>query len=145
MPRVLRVARSVAVLCVLCAAACGTDSPPAAPTLQLPFTSSAASPVLFNGTQGVPVATTGYFAFGLLNAGTNNLVVQQVSYSGDPAMALQALTLALPATLDFNGELVIGLTCTPPGQDNYDGLVSIVSNAANTPDAGVYLTCEGVP
>jgi hypothetical protein len=100
---------------------------------------------LFNGTEGVPVATTGYYAFGLLNAGTENLVIQQVFYTGDPAMALQALTLPLPATLDFNGELVIGLTCAPPAQDNYDGSVTIVSNAANTPNAIVYLTCAGVP
>ena len=132
-------------MCVLSVAGCGTDSPPDAPTLQLPFTSSATSPVLFNGVEGVPVGTTGYYAFGLLNAGTNDLVVQQVTYSGDTAMALQALTVALPATLAFNGELVIGLTCTPPGQTTSDGSVSIVSNAANTPMAVVYLSCEGVP
>jgi hypothetical protein len=132
-------------LCVLGVTGCGTDSPPDAPTLQLPFTSSATSPVLFNGDEGVPVGTTGYFAFGLLNAGTNDLVVQEVTYSGDPAMALQVLTEALPATLAFNGEFVIGLTCTPPGQATTDGSVSIVSNAANTPMAVVYLSCEGVP
>jgi hypothetical protein len=101
--------------------------------------------VLFNGVEGVPVGTTGYYAFGLLNAGTNDLIVQQVTYSGDPAMALQALTLPLPATLAFNGELVIGLTCTPPADAGYNGSVSILSNAANTPTAVVYLSCDGVP
>ena len=99
----------------------------------------------FNGAEGVPVGTTGYFAFGLLNAGTNNLIVQQPTYSGDPAMALQPPTQALPATLAFNGELVIGLTCTPPTEGSFDGSVSILSNAANTPSAVVYLSCAGVP
>ncbi len=99
----------------------------------------------FNSVEGVPVGTTGYYAFGLLNAGTNDLIIQQVNYSGDPAMALQAATQPLPATLAFNGELVIGLTCTPPAESSYDGSVSILSNAANTPSAVVYLSCEGVP
>jgi hypothetical protein len=77
--------------------------------------------VLFNSVEGVQVGTIGYFAFGLLNAGTNSLLVQEVSYSGDPAMALQALTQPLPTTLAFNGEFVIGLTCLPPAEDAYDG------------------------
>ena len=130
-------------MCVLGVAGCGTDSPPDAPTLQLPFTSSATSPVLFNGVQGVPVGTTGYFAFGLMNAGTNDLVVQEVTYSGDPAMALQALTVALPATLAFNGELGHRVDLHAAGPGNYDGLVSIVSNAANTPHGGCLLELRG--
>lgn len=145
MPRVLRGARTLAALCALSLAGCGTDSPAAAPTLQLPFTSSATSPVLFNSVEGVQVGATGYFAFGLLNAGTDDLIVAEVTYAGNGAMALQAFAQPLPATLPFNGELVVDLVCTPPAEDTYDGTVSIVSNAVNTPTAMVYLSCVGVP
>lgn len=145
MPGVRRGARTLAALCALSLAGCGTDAPPAAPTLQLPFTSSAASPVLFNGVEGVLVGTTGSYAFGMLNAGTDDLVVQNVAYTGDPAMALQGLVHPLPVTLSFNGELVVPLVCTPPAEDSYAGTVSIVSNAVNTPTAVVYLSCVGMP
>jgi len=138
-------ARILAVLCSVAVPGCGTDSPPAAPTLQLPFESSADSPVLFNGVEGVAVGTVGYFAFGVLNSGTENLVIQTVSYTGDPAMAAQPLAQPLPATLSFNGELVIGLQCTPPAASSYDGSVTITSNAVNSPTAVVYLSCEGMP
>jgi hypothetical protein len=124
---------------------CGADSPPNAPTLQLPFTSSAASPVLFNDVQGVPVGAPGYYAFGVLNAGTQSLTVQSVTYAGDPAMALQPLPQPLPATLAFNGEFIIPLVCTPPAAQSYAGTVSIISDAVNTPLAQVYLSCVGVP
>jgi hypothetical protein len=144
-PRVRRGAQTLAAWCALSLAGCGTDSPPAAPTLQLPFASSAASPVLFNSVEGVLVGTTGYYAFGLLNAGTSDLVVQNITYAGNAAMALQGLVQPLPVTLSFNGELVVPLVCTPPAEDSYAGTVTIVSNAANTPTAVVYLSCVGVP
>jgi hypothetical protein len=137
-------ARTLALLCALSLAGCGTDSPPAAPTLQLPFTSSATSPVLFNSVEGVQVGTTGYYAFGMLNSGTADLVIQGVAYAGNAAMALQALQNPLPVTLPFNGELVVPLLCTPPAQEAYDGAVTVASNAANTPTATVYLSCVGV-
>jgi len=125
-------------------AGCGATSPPDAPTLQLPFTSSPTSPVLFNEEQGVLVGTTGAFAFGLLNAGTQTLTVQGVSYDGDPAMSLQPYTQPLPASLSFNQEFVVPLSCTPPAADAYAGAVTIVSNAANSPVAVVYLSCVGM-
>ncbi|MGO8971440.1 MAG: hypothetical protein ACLQDQ_17935 [Myxococcaceae bacterium] len=126
-------------------AGCGASSPPDAPTLQLPFTSSATSPVLFNDEQGVLVGTTGSFGFGLLNAGTQTLTVQAVTYAGDPAMALQPYTQPLPASLAFNQEFVVPLSCTPPDAGNYAGAVTIDSNAANSPVAVVYLSCVGMP
>jgi hypothetical protein len=138
-------ASGLTLVCVLGLAGCGTDSPPDSPTLQLPFTSSAASPVLFNGTQGVEVGTTGYFAFGVSNAGNQALTLQDAGYAGDPAMALAVLTEALPATLAFNDEFVVDLTCTPPAQETYAGTVTILSNAVNGPTTVVYLSCTGVP
>lgn len=114
------------------------------PTLQLPFTSTVDSPVLFNATQGVVVGTTGGFAFGALNAGTDSLVVQTVSYVGDPAMALLPADPALPETLAFNDEMIVQLTCTPPAEAAYAGTVFIDSNASNIPYATVYLSCVGV-
>jgi hypothetical protein len=95
--------------------------------------------------QGVQVGTTGYFAFGMLNAGTQDLTIQDVTYSGDAAMGLQAFQESLPATLAFNAEYVVELVCTPPAQESYDGSVTIASNAVNTPTAVVYLSCVGVP
>ena len=126
-------------------AGCGAASPPSTPTLQLPFNSSASAPVPFNGAQGVLVGSTGYFAFGLLNGGTASLTVQSVTYAGDPAMALQPFSESLPATLSFNQEFVVPLTCTPSAADSYAGNVTITSNAANTPVAVVYLDCVGMP
>ncbi len=126
-------------------AGCGATSPPDAPTLQLPFTSSATSPVLFNEEQGVVVGTTGYFAFGVLNGGTQTLTVQEVSYAGDPAMSLQPYAQPLPASLSFNQEFIVPLICTPPAADTYAGAVTILSNAANSPTAVVYLNCVGTP
>ena len=137
--------RRLTLLCALSFVGCGTDSPPDAPTLQLPFSSSVSSPVLFNGAQGVELGTTGNFGFGVLNAGNQALIIQSVSYTGDSAMSLQPPTQPLPVTLSFNGELVIALVCTPPATDSYAGSVSIVSNAANAPNAVVYLSCVGVP
>jgi hypothetical protein len=131
------------LLCPLCLLGCGAGAPPQAPTLQLPFTSTAAAPVPFNGTDGVVLGTTGNWGFGALNGGTASLTVQSVTYSGDAAMALGALSEALPATLPFNGEVVISLSCTPPAAEAYLGTVSIISNAANTPNAVVYLSCLG--
>src|SRR5450631_1564757 len=136
--------RSLAVFCAALGLTGCTDSPPAAPTLQLPFASSAASPVLFNGVEGVQVGTTGHFAFGLLNAGTEDLVIQDAGYTGDPAMALGSLVQPLPSTLAFNGEFVIPLTCTPTAENSYDGSVSILSNAVNGQLTVVYLSCVGV-
>lgn len=137
-------ARGLAVFW-LAVAGCGTDAPPAVPTLQLPFTSSAASPVLFNNVEGVSIGTTGSFGFGALNAGTQSLTVQDVTYNGDLEMELQPFAAPLPATLSFDDEFIIGLTCTPLTQEGYTGVVSIISNASNTPDAVVYLICTGVP
>jgi hypothetical protein len=137
-------ARALSVLFCLGLSACGTDSPPDAPTLQLPFASSSTdSPILFNSVEGVAVGTTGQYAFGLLNAGTANLVVQEVTYAGDAAMSLLPFAQPLPATLPFNGEFVIALQCTPPAEDSYPGAVSIISNAVNYPSAVVYLACVG--
>jgi hypothetical protein len=137
--------RHLALCLVLGLYGCGADSPPDAPTLQLPFASSAAEPVLFNDAQGVPAGTQGFYAFGLLNAGTQSLTVQSVTYTGDPAMALQPFPQPLPATLAFNEEFVIPLACSPPAAQSYAGTVSIVSNAANTPLALVYVSCVGMP
>gem|GEM_PF-4506135 len=137
--------RHLAVCLLFALCGCGADSPPDAPTLRLPFTSSAASPVLFNDVQGVPVGTAGYYAFGVLNAGTQSLTVQSVTYAGDAAMALQPFSQPLPVTLAFNGEFIIPLICTPPAAQSYAGTVSIVSNAVNTPVAQVYLSCVGMP
>ena len=133
------------VLCVLGLAGCLADSPPNSPTLQLPFTSSASSPVAFNGVDGVEVGTTGYFSFGVLNAGNQPLLLQDAGYSGDPAMTLELVIDAFPTTLAFNDEFVIALSCTPLAQDTYDGTVSILSNAVNGPTTVVYLSCTGVP
>jgi hypothetical protein len=141
---VRRVKRALAVVCWLTLAGCGTDAPPAVPTLQLPFSSTADSPVLFNNIQGVIVGTTEGFAFGALNAGTQSLVVQSVSYAGDPAMALLPADPPLPETLAFNDEMIVQLSCTPPEEAAYAGTVFIVSNADNVPDATVYLSCVGV-
>ncbi len=94
------------LLALLSLAGCGAASPPNAPTLQLPFTSSPEAPVFFNQAQGVIVGTTGYFAFGALNAGTESLAVQTVTYAGDPAMALEAFDQSLPAMLSFNQEFL---------------------------------------
>lgn len=101
--------------------------------------------MLFNSVDGVAFGTTGSFAFGALNAGTQNLIIQNVSYSGDPAMSLQPFAQPFPATLAFNSEFVIGLFCTPPTEKSYTGSVSILSNAVNTPNAVVYLSCVGMP
>ncbi len=133
------------VLVLLSLAGCGAASPPDAPTLQLPFTSSPEAPVFFNEAQGVTVGTTGYFAFGALNAGTESLAVQTVVYGGDPAMALEAFAQPLPASLSFNQEFLVPLVCTPPALANYAGTVTITSNAVNSPVAVVYLTCVGMP
>jgi hypothetical protein len=122
-----------------------TDSPPAAPTLQLPFSSSVTSPVLFNGVEGVEAGTTGRFAFGVLNAGTEDLVISDAGYIGDPAMALAPLAQPIPSTLAFNDEFVIPLTCNPTAEISYNGSVSILSNAVNGPVTVVYLSCIGVP
>jgi hypothetical protein len=143
--RVKTGARTLAVLCWLSLVGCGTDSPPDAPTLQLPFTSSPQAPVLFNSVQGVEVGTTGNFAFGVLNAGTANLIIQEVSYAGDPAMMLLPFAQPLPVTLAFNSEFVVALQCTPAAAASYSGAVSITSNASNSPDAVVYLACVGMP
>lgn len=132
------------MLCWLGLAGCGTASPPDAPTLQLPFTSSASAPVLFNDVQGVQVGTTGSFAFGLLNGGTQNLIVQSVTYAGNLAMSLQPFAQPLPASLSFNGEFVIALQCTPLAAEDYPGSVTILSNATNSSSAVVYLTCQGM-
>jgi hypothetical protein len=101
--------------------------------------------VLFNSVQGVTVGTTGSFGFGALNAGTQDLIIQNVAYSGDPAMSLQPFAQPFPATLSFNNEFVIGLSCTPPAEASYAGSVSIVSNAVNAPNAVVYMSCVGMP
>jgi hypothetical protein len=138
-------ARGLAAISWLAVAGCGTDAPPATPTLQLPFTSSSASPVLFNNVEGVPVGTTGSFGFGALNGGTQSLILQEVSYDGDPEMALQPFASPLPATLAFDDEFIIGLTCTPLALQGYTGVVSLASNASNNPNAVVYLICTGVP
>jgi hypothetical protein len=143
-PRVQLSARSLAVLCALGLTGC-TDAPPDSPTLQLPFTSSAASPVLFNGVEGVEAGTIGHFAFGMLNAGNQALVIQDAGYSGDPAMALTAFAEPLPATLAFNDEFVIALSCAPTAEVAYNGSVSILSNAVNGQATVVYLSCIGVP
>jgi hypothetical protein len=90
------------------------------------------------------VGSTGEFAFGVLNAGTQNLTVEDVNYSGDPAMSLQLVQMP-PATLGFNQEFLVPLICTPPAADSYAGNVTITSNAANTPVAVVYLSCVGMP
>jgi hypothetical protein len=138
-------ARTLVVpLCWLSLAGCGTDSPPAAPTLQLPFTSSASAPVLFNNVQGVLVGTTGNFAFGVLNGGTQDLVIQSVSYAGNVVMALQPFAQPVPASLAFNEEFVIALQCTPPAVEDYPGTVTILSNDANSPSVAVYLSCQGM-
>jgi len=144
-PRVQMGARALAVLCWLYLVGCGTDSPPEAPTLQLPFTSNVDSRVLVNNIQGVSVGTSVGFAFGALNAGNQSLVVQTVTYVGDTEMVLQAFGPPPVATLSFNDELIIGLTCTPPAVATYAGTVFIVSNAVNTPDATVFLSCVGMP
>jgi uncharacterized membrane protein len=135
--------RALALLSCLGLVGCGTDAPPSAPTLQLPFTSSAASPVLFNNVQGVVVGTTGGFAFGALNAGTQSLVVQTVTYDGDEAMSLEPFVPPLPVTLTFNDELIVTLSCTPPTEAAYAGTVTVQSNAVNAPQAVVYLSCVG--
>lgn len=101
--------------------------------------------MLFNNVDGVAVGTTGSFAFGALNAGTQSLIIQDVAYTGDPAMSLQPLAQRPPATLSFNDEFVIGLYCTPLAETSYAGSVSIVSNAVNTDNAVVYLSCVGMP
>ncbi len=126
-------------------AACGTDAPPIGPTLQLPFTSSPTAPVLFNAIEGVTVGTTGSYGFGALNAGSQSLVLQSVVYTGSPQMALQPFAQPLPATLSFDDEFIIGMTCTPLGALQYSGSVTLTSNAINTPDAVVYVSCIGVP
>ena len=132
-------------LVLLGLAGCGAASPPDAPTLQLPFTSSPEAPVLFNGAQGVIVGTTGSFGFGALNAGTQSLTLQTVIYAGDPAMSLQPFAQAPPATLSFNQEFLVPLACAPPALASYPGTVTVTSNAVNTPVAVVYITCVGMP
>jgi hypothetical protein len=99
--------------------------------------------VLFNGVEGVAVGTTGFFAFGVLNAGNEDLVIQDAGYSGDPAMALGAFAEPLPATLAFNGEFVVALTCAPTAEVAYNGSVTILSNAVNGQMTVVYLSCVG--
>lgn len=141
--RVRLFTRALAVLSCLGLGGCAAEAPPSDPTLQLPFTSSAASPVLFNNVQGVVVGTTGGFAFGALNAGTQSLVVQTVTYDGDPAMTLEPFVPPLPVTLAFNDELIVTLSCTPPAEASYAGAVTVQSNAVNTPQAVVYLSCVG--
>jgi hypothetical protein len=133
-----------ALLCSLALFGCGTESPVDLPTLQLPFSSSSAAPVSINGVQGVAVGSRTAFAFQVLNVGNQALVVQSVSYQGDPEIALDPAQLAsLPATVAFNRWLSIGLICSPVAARTYSGTVTIVSNAANTPSALVYLQCVG--
>lgn len=145
MPGVKTGAPILAAIGCLALAACGTDTPPSVPTLQLPFSSSAASPVLFNNVEGVPVGTTGGYGFGVLNGGTQSLLLQTVTYAGDSAMSLQPFAQPLPATLPFNDEFIVGMACKPAAQKAYLGVVSISSNATNTSTAAVYLSCTGVP
>jgi hypothetical protein len=137
----------VLVLSTLCAAtrsACGSDSPPSDPTLQLPFATSTTNRVQFNDVQGVLVGTSGFLTFAATNIGTQTLTVTEVTYSGPLAIALSPGTNEpLPASVPYNDELLIGLTCTPPAAQTYEGTVEIKSNAVNTPDQLVYLSCVG--
>jgi hypothetical protein len=138
-------ARAVAVLFGFALTGCGADAPVASPILQLPFSSSSANPVLFNSVQGVQVGTVGQFAFGALSSGTVDLVVQSVSYIGDASMTLLPPAVPLPATLSFNQELIVSLSCTPAAVQPYAGNVTIVSNAVNDSSAVVFLNCVGMP
>ncbi|HMK73438.1 MAG TPA: hypothetical protein VK454_08855 [Myxococcaceae bacterium] len=137
-------APAAALLGSMALVGCGTASPADLPTLQLPFTSSASAPVSINGVQGVQVGAQGTFIFQLLNAGNQALVVQSISYQGDPEIGLDAAPLnPLPATVDFNHWLSVAVTCSPLAAQTYSGTVTIVSNAANAPTALVYLDCVG--
>jgi hypothetical protein len=135
---------AMGLLCSLAIAGCGADSPPAEPTARLAISTSATAPLLFNNGLGVPVGLPGGVGFGLMNGGTVALVVQSATYVGAPAITLTTRS-SLPATLGFNQELVVDLTCTPPATNTYDGVVNIASNAVNLPMAEVFVSCVGTP
>jgi hypothetical protein len=130
--------------CSLVIAGCGTDSAPAEPTARLAISTTQTTPLLFNNGQGVPVGAPGLVGFGLMNGGTGALIVETVTYAGDPAITGSPRS-ALPATLAFNEELVVDLTCVPPGISTYAGVVTLASNAVNLPQAEVFVSCTGTP
>jgi len=133
--------RGAALLLTLLLAGCA-PTPVDSPTLQLPFTTSASAPLSFLGT--VQVGTHRILGFGVMNLGNQALVVEAVSYAGDPEMALApGPSSALPASVAFNQELDVFVTCSPQAAATYTGTVTIVSNAVNTPTASVYLACTG--
>jgi len=129
----------------LAVAGCGSGTDvPSSPTLQLPFVTSQTNPVQFNDVQGVLVGTSGFLTFGASNIGSQAMTITTVTYSGPSAITLQPGTdKPLPATISYNDELLIGLTCTPTAQQTYAGTVEIKSNASNTPDATIYVSCTG--
>jgi hypothetical protein len=133
----------------------GSNSTPTAPTAVPDIAGTTATPFPFNpGTPGVTVGTSGFVSILVKNTGSQNLVVSDVSYSGDSGISLSpgvSLSTApdmpapLPVTVPFDASLVVGLTCTPASAKTYNGTVEIKSNAVNLPDISIVLQCVGVP
>jgi hypothetical protein len=138
---------SVAVLC--CGGSGGGGvTPPSLPTAAPDVVTDAGNPFIFNDT-GVIVGTSGFASLTIQNIGSQNMVVSSVTYTpdhaGDTAITLSpGVSPAIPATVPFDQYLVIGLTCTPPDAETFNGTVEVKSNAVNLPDIIFNMQCTGV-
>jgi hypothetical protein len=124
----------------------GSDTTPTVPTAVPSIAGTTATPFPFNpGTPGVTVGTKGFVSFTVQNTGSQSMVVNTVTYSGDSAITLQpGVSPVLPATIAFDKYLSVGLTCSPQAAQTYNGTVEIKSNASNLPDISIVLQCVGV-
>jgi len=152
-------------LFVLSALAVGCDngggvSVPSEATASPSVVTDAGNPLPFNGIDGVFIGTTGYATFSVQNIGSQDMVVNSVTYTGDSAITLSpglsattadaGTILTTPITLPYNASLLVGLTCkpvkhTPEVKETYNGIVDIKSTATNLPDIVTYVQCVGVP
>jgi len=137
-----------------------TNSIPSEPTAAPSVATDAGNPLAFNGPLGVNIGTLGYATFSVQNIGSKEMVVSQVTYTGDSAITLSpgvssttadaGSSLTPPVNLPYNASLLVGLTCkpvkhTPEVKETYNGIVDIKSNASNLPDIVTYVQCVGIP
>ncbi len=140
---------------IAAAFACGTNSVPALPTAQPSIQGTQSTPAPFtnvNGGEDVLIGESAFLSFTVQNIGSQGMVVSSVTYTGDPAITLMpgVTPSMLPATIAYDQNLVVEMTCTPvvttpEMKETYNGSVNIKSNASNLPDLTIYVQCIGLP
>jgi len=142
---------------LLAAVSCSnaSDSIPQSPTAVPSIAGTQSTPAPFtnaNGGEDVLIGESAFMSFTVQNGGSENLVVSSVTYTGDSPITLQpgVNPSPLPATIPYDQDLTVGLTCTPvvsnpEVKEVYNGVVEIKSNASNLPDITIYVQCTGLP